>query len=195
LLPQELIEGLVELSPTALAQEPYGSLFLIVRVPAKAPSEFSAPLESWALRGVARPSMPGPVVTTSEIPTVAATSDGLSADHVGLLSELESSPHYVLPLPRLGAPVSVGRSRSNDIVLYDDSVSHNHAEFLTDDDAVALSDLHSKNGTWVSGVRLTPGEPRWLQPMDRLQFGRISAFTCSPAVLRSILRHELRTLF
>lgn len=194
-MPQELIEGLVELSPSALAHEPYGSLLLIVRVPAKAQGDFSGPLESWALRGVARPSLPGPAVTTAEIPTVATEGIALSADHVGLLAELESSPHYVLPLPRLGVPLSVGRSRSNDIVLSDDSVSHKHAELLTDDDAVALIDLHSKNGTWVSGVRLAPGERRWLQPMDRLQFGRISAFTCSPGVLRSVLRHELRTLF
>lgn len=196
LLPQELVESLVELSPSALAEEPFGPLLLIVREPLKAGSEFGPPLEAWALRGAGRPSLPGPIVTTSEIPTVAADeSRELGADHVGLLVELESSVNYVLPLPRLGAPLELGRSRSNDIVLTDQSVSHAHAEFRTDEESVALVDLHSKNGTWVGDSRLDPGEPRWLQPMDRLKFGRVHAFTCAPGVLRAIVRHELRTLF
>jgi hypothetical protein len=196
LLPEELIQQLLELSPTALSAEPFGSLLLMVRSPAKAPREFSAPLEQWALRGAARPSLPGTVVTTAEIPTVNVDGDAeLAADQIGLLAELESSEHCVVPLPRSASPLRVGRSKDNDIVLGDDSVSHAHAEIQTDEDGVALVDLHSKNGTWVGGTRLTAGAPRWLQPMDRLQFGRIQAFTCLPGVLRGILRHELRSLF
>jgi hypothetical protein len=196
LLPEELIQRLVELSPSALSAEPFGSLLLLVRAPAKATREFSTTLEQWALRGSGRPSLPGPLVTTAEIPTVNVDSDAeLAADQIGLLAELESSEHCVLPLPRWATPLRVGRSQDNEIVLGDDSVSHAHAELRTDDDGVALVDLHSKNGTWVGGTRLAPGAPRWLQPMDRLQFGRIQAFTCLPGVLRGILRHELRSLF
>jgi hypothetical protein len=196
LLPEELIQRLVEISPSALLEEPFGSLLLVVRAPAKATREFTGPLEQWALRGSGRPSLPGPLVTTAEIPTVNVDGDAeLAADQIGLIAELESSAHCVLPLPRWGAPLRVGRSKDNEIVLGDDSVSHTHAELRTDEDGVALVDLHSKNGTWVGGTRLAPGSPRWLQPMDRLQFGRIQAFTCLPGVLRGILRHGLRTLF
>jgi hypothetical protein len=196
LLPEELIQELLELSPSALLSEPFGALLLLVRAPAKAPQEFATPLKQWALRGATRPSLPGPVVTTAEIPTVNVDGDAeLAADQIGLLAELESSEHCVLPLPRLATPLRVGRSKDNEIVLGDDSVSHTHAEIRTDEDGVALVDLQSKNGTWVGGTRLAPGAPRWLQPMDRLQFGRIQAFTCLPGVLRGILRHELRSLF
>ncbi len=196
LLPEELVQRLVELSPSALLGEPFGSLILLVRAPTKASADFVAPLEQWALRGASRPGPPGSVVTTAEIPTVNVDGEvELGADHVGLLAELESSVHCVVPLPRWQTPLRIGRSRDGEIVLGDDSVSHTHAELLTDDDGVSLVDLHSKNGTWVGGARLEPGARRWLQPMDRLKLGRVQAFTCLPGVLRGILRHELRSLF
>ncbi len=196
LLPRELIENLIELSPEELAQNPYGPLLLVVRVPAKRSSDFSGVLEDFARRGGARSNRPVVIATTTEIPTVVLDEDvSLEADYIGLLSELEDSTHCVLPLvpPTSGGPLSIGRSRTNDIVLADDSVSHTHAEIRFDGGS-ALVDLNSKNGSHLNGQKLRPGTPAWLQPMDRLNFGAVSAFTCAPRVLRTVLRHEMKNL-
>lgn len=195
LLPHEFTEALLQLSPGELEREPYGPLLLLVRVPGKPSASFTASLEEFALRGGTRASLTGIGMPTAELPAVSQDPEqGLEPDQVGLLAELESSVHCAIPLSAVEAPLRIGRSRSNAVLLRDDSVSQAHAEIAVRDEGVFLTDVGSKNGTWVNGARLEPSVGRWLQPMDRLRFGRVEAFTCTAPVLRSVLRHRLRRL-
>jgi len=64
--------------------------------------------------------------------------------------------------------VSIGRDKTNDIVLHDTEISRRHAEIRYVDDSFELTDLESSNGCFVnhqptSSSRLTHG--------DRLQLG------------------------
>jgi two-component system NtrC family sensor kinase len=54
--------------------------------------------------------------------------------------------------------ISVGRSSTNDIRLNDRFASHNHLKIYRKDDKWYLQDLNSRNGTFVNGERVTPGE-------------------------------------
>ena len=65
----------------------------------------------------------------------------------------------------------IGRNRPCDIVYADSSVSRKHAQIVETADGFYLSDLHSANGTFVNGYRLT-GETR-IYEEDELQFGTV----------------------
>ena len=52
----------------------------------------------------------------------------------------------------LGATIVVGRGADCGIVLDDDQVSREHAQFLVDGDRVVIRDLGSRNGTYVNGA-------------------------------------------
>jgi sigma-B regulation protein RsbU (phosphoserine phosphatase) len=54
--------------------------------------------------------------------------------------------------------ISVGRSSDNDIQLNDQFASHNHLKIHRKGDKWYLQDLNSRNGTFVNGKRVTPGE-------------------------------------
>lgn len=61
------------------------------------------------------------------------------------------------PLPELGQRrdvrvLLIGRSRHNDLVLDDKSVSKHHAQLVDDGQTVILYDLDSRNGTRIGGV-------------------------------------------
>jgi pSer/pThr/pTyr-binding forkhead associated (FHA) protein len=119
------------------------------------------------------------------------------ADQIELLSELASAPHCLVPLRATrpdGSGFLIGRSPAAEICLSDPSVSAEHARFYLDDEGAKMIDVGSKNGTTLNGRRVDPGEVPWLQPMDRLTFGRVQAFACDPRVLRGVLRQDLKTL-
>lgn len=48
-----------------------------------------------------------------------------------------------------------------------------HAVFTFKHGDVRVDDLNSLNGTWVNGVRITPGHPRVLKPGDVVQIGTV----------------------
>ena len=52
--------------------------------------------------------------------------------------------------------ITIGRSRSNDVVLSDISVSRQHAQISCSDyGAYSITDCNSKNGTYVNGQRIS----------------------------------------
>jgi hypothetical protein len=57
-----------------------------------------------------------------------------------------------------GDGLAIGRAESNDLLLPDESVSEEHAFIDWDGRQVTITDLGSKNGTFVAGVRLPPQE-------------------------------------
>src|SRR5436309_3057222 len=54
--------------------------------------------------------------------------------------------------------MSVGRSRDNDVVVENLSVSRNHARIRRQNGKYVLTDLNSANGTYVNGVRVSKTE-------------------------------------
>jgi FHA domain len=74
-----------------------------------------------------------------------------------------------LPAEHPGARVTLGRGRSCDWVLAEETVSRRHAELRHDGRRWLLRDLGSRNGTRVNGTRvLSETEVR---PGDRVSFG------------------------
>ena len=87
--------------------------------------------------------------------------------------------------------LSIGRSRTCDIVLDDPLVSRQHATLSTGA-APYLRDLDSFNGTFVNGRRLSGGTP--LNPGDEVIFGN-QTFTWTGSNLASRATRADLTLF
>jgi hypothetical protein len=72
-------------------------------------------------------------------------------------------------IPLRGAMVSLGRGRTNDWVLADESISRQHARLQRLPNGWLLIDLHSSNGTWVNDERVVV--PYLLQDGDSVRLG------------------------
>lgn len=70
-----------------------------------------------------------------------------------------------------GPRLVVGRSRSCDVRLRDDTVSRLHAALVWRGGTLVLEDLGSSNGTWVNGERVL--SPRSVVAGDNLRFGSL----------------------
>jgi uncharacterized RDD family membrane protein YckC len=79
--------------------------------------------------------------------------------------------HEVYPLDRPRAVV--GRSRSCEIRLKEDTVSRLHAALVWRDGVLILEDLGSSNGTWLNGESVK--EPRVVAAGDEIRFGALRA--------------------
>jgi hypothetical protein len=142
-----------------------------------------------------RPSLGLFSQTSPGFATVAIPKRGEpDVDPMELLARLRRHPYFALPLfkrdrgPADATRITVGRQTGWDVLLRHGTVSKKHAYFEIDDSgALYLADCDSKNGTHVNGARLKSGEVRWLQPLDHIHFGSVSAFTCSASVLRGVI--------
>lgn len=72
-----------------------------------------------------------------------------------------------------GPRIVLGRGAGSDVRIPDASVSHRHATIRAERSDYVLVDEGSVNGTWVGGVRLSPGAPRLLRNGDLMRIGRI----------------------
>lgn len=195
-LPESLVQALTT-SPAWKVQKEYaGVLFLLIELPSERDALLT-PL--WELSDVAGEPLvlPSDLINTLEMAKLdpkefdpALTGPG----RVEMLAKLASCDHFALPLlkRRSGEPrgrITVGRAPANDVVLSEPSVSGQHAWFELDEyGSLMIQDAGSKNGTVVNGRPLGPREVSWVQPMDRIQFGSLSTFTCTPGVLRGVLK-------
>jgi len=66
-------------------------------------------------------------------------------------------------------PAVVGRSTGADILIMDPEVSRRHAGFESEGDGVFLSDLQSRNGTFLNGQRIR--ESIEVRPGDEIDIG------------------------
>ena len=64
----------------------------------------------------------------------------------------------------------IGRSEFNDIEINSEGVSRQHASIRQDAQGFWISDLASKNGTYVNGEEVS-SEPQQLKNWDRIEFG------------------------
>ena len=65
----------------------------------------------------------------------------------------------------------IGRSRSCDVRLRDDTVSRLHAAFVWREESLVLEDMGSSNGTFLNGERVF--EPRTVAAGDDVRFGSL----------------------
>jgi DNA-binding NtrC family response regulator len=70
----------------------------------------------------------------------------------------------------LSEAITVGKSRSCDVVLPDESVSRVHAEIRREGESYRLRDRGSTNGSFVGGARVTDA---YLKPGDVLGVGKV----------------------
>jgi pSer/pThr/pTyr-binding forkhead associated (FHA) protein len=112
------------------------------------------------LHGVLPSSLPGSATPTS--PTTAPLASLLVRS-----GELKGRR-----LPIKTPVVNIGRADFNDVVIADPSVSTSHAKLQRRDDIWVLSDLHSTNGTFLEGERIT--DEAALAPGTTVRFGEVS---------------------
>ncbi|HOI96194.1 MAG TPA: FHA domain-containing protein [Syntrophobacter fumaroxidans] len=81
-----------------------------------------------------------------------------------------------------GGFLSIGREKSNDVVIDNLGVSRFHAKIDSVDDRFLLTDLDSKNGTYVNEAPVTS---HWLSHGEVITIGKYTlAFTCDDAPVR-----------
>ena len=74
----------------------------------------------------------------------------------------------------LSEKVTIGRVATNDIVVDEEGVSRRHALIRGGPDGYWISDMGSRNGTFVNRKRLGV-EPRQLRNFDRIEIGGAKA--------------------
>lgn len=86
---------------------------------------------------------------------------------MGILKHLKSGDETLLP-PRC----LVGRASTSTLRMDAGAVSREHATLAWTGSGWEIRDLHSRNGTFVDGRRLDPGERALLEPGTEIVFGR-----------------------
>src|SRR4051812_12647115 len=76
----------------------------------------------------------------------------------------------VIPIPRSGDVV--GRAWLADLGITDTEISGRHARFFRTADVLHVEDLGSRNGTWIGGKRIPPGERVRVNSGDVVRLGR-----------------------
>ena len=88
----------------------------------------------------------------------------------GLELRVKEGPDVERAFVRAGTePVAIGTHPSNPVALTDRTVSRFHCELALEGDTVRVTDLGSRNGTFVDGVRV---ERAGMKPGTTLQVGR-----------------------
>ena len=77
----------------------------------------------------------------------------------------------VYPIGPQTTSIGRGRHSGNEIVLADGMVSKRHAALLFENDRFLVRDEGSTNGTFLNGVRLSPGQARPLDAGDQILLG------------------------
>jgi pSer/pThr/pTyr-binding forkhead associated (FHA) protein len=67
--------------------------------------------------------------------------------------------------------VTIGRDKSNSMVLKDEGISGFHAEIHMDEGNIFIMDLNSTNGTKVNGEKITTRQP--VEVWDVIEFDKV----------------------
>lgn len=114
------------------------------------------------LRALVR-DLPAPAGLARRLRDALRTLVGRDRDAAG--EALLLSP----PAPEPGASFVLGRGRSCDLVMEEETVSRRHAALRASGRGWIIADLGSMNGTWVNGWRVR--EPRVVEPGDAIHLG------------------------
>jgi len=84
-----------------------------------------------------------------------------------IIIDLKSKVRY----PVAPGRTAIGRAPESDILLAEAGISRKHALLEREDDFVWITDLHSRNGTYLNQERLESDERLPLKRLDRISFG------------------------
>jgi short-chain fatty acids transporter len=98
------------------------------------------------------PATPGEPIMSDQDAT--RVRPGRVVRHAKLRATITRGPDAGLSIDIAGAPVRVGTSAANDLVLTDDSVSRRHCEIEPLPEGLRVRDMGSTNGVSVGGIRL-----------------------------------------
>jgi tetratricopeptide (TPR) repeat protein len=106
---------------------------------------------------------------------------------------------FILPLRKVATAVpssiTLGRAKTNDVIVRDSFVSKVHAFFRNADGRWELADAGSRNGTWIASRRLdAKGEAVPVRSGDVLTFGRVAFFFLDATGLWDRLRNPGKPL-
>lgn len=129
-------------------------------------------------------TLPPAVLVFTPVPTVPTAADEDEHHHFRTLTSVETpmlgvGEPIVFPVIKnqenaFGRGITVGRTGNNDVVLDDGTVSRFHAWFQRETEGrYILTDAGSKNGSFVSGVRLMPRRATPVMDGSRLRFGQV----------------------
>lgn len=125
----------------------------------------------------AAPSVPATGIAPAPAPAPAPSAPATSTSGAKRGADVPSRLLVIEPKQRKGTAYAVsergfaiGREPDNALSITDDSyLSGHHARFDFVDGKLMVTDLGSRNGTFLNGARLT--DPRPVRPGDRVQIG------------------------
>ncbi len=126
----------------------------------------------WLVWILARRQTPLPKPAAAPAPATGASKPAASLD-VRIKPDLDEE-NFHLSVTGCGSTL-LGRGPNAGTVLTLNEysgVSRIHARLLMKDGALFVSDLESRNGTWINGQRLPSGQPHELRAGDVLNLGR-----------------------
>ncbi len=179
----------------------FGGFFLIVRLDdfsTQLAAGFEASRPQAAADGRRRITLSVSPITEERTVTVSVPSSlrpparpsRPAVNEFGAMPEFLQSSCYVVELKKRWteptSTISVGRGLENDIVLQHPSVSKVHAHFDGGDSRLLLSDVGSRNHTYVKDELVS--EMVLLAPGDPIKFGAVRCTVCSPAGLWHAVR-------
>ena len=85
-----------------------------------------------------------------------------------------NGPHKGRSFPLKGNKFSIGRSPNNDIQVEGVSVSRTHAKLIRKEDKYVIKDLKSKNGIFINGEKLGPGDECEVTEGQLISLGKIA---------------------
>ena len=88
----------------------------------------------------------------------------------GAILSVRGGPDNGAPVSLSGEMTTMGRAEQNDVVVELSGVSRQHATIRRDDQGYWITDLDSRNGTYVDGEKVGP-EPRRLRNLARIDLG------------------------
>ena len=115
-----------------------------------------------------------------DLPSVPPLSAVLAAP------ETQAAPHVKRDTSPYEAFVFIGRAVTADIQLDDESISKSHAAFQRRGEDWFVKDVRSRNGTYVDGRRLNPGEEARVHSGTQVTFGLLAAYFVELQYLRRL---------
>lgn len=113
---------------------------------------------------------PAPATVAAPAPTSAATGSKRSSDVPTRLLVLEPKQRKGTAYAVGAGGFTIGREDGNSLRITDDTyLSGHHARFDHVDGKLMVTDLGSRNGTFLNGARLS--DPRPVRTGDRIQIG------------------------
>ena len=105
----------------------------------------------------------------STLPLEASLSDSGDLDRYSIEVLLPDGSVKTVKMQPSG--LTIGREAENDLPLDDSKASRRHARVQYDGSKFWVSDLNSRNGTFIGTTRLIPGEPEQWKPAQSMKIG------------------------